>query len=167
LPTEKNRVQSLEKPSSRMKIIAQNKKAFHDYEILDQLEAGIVLTGDEVKSIRAGHVSLIGSYAIITKGELFLLNCSITPYAQAYQKKDDDKTRSRKLLVSRRELNRLAGDISRKGVTLIPLKIYLNERSLIKLAIGIAKHKKAADKKAVLKEKDIRRETARELKSRG
>ena len=81
-----------------MKIVAQNKKAFFDYEILDRLEAGIVLTGDEVKSLRAGKVSLIGSFATVHDGQLFLLNCNITPYAQAFQAKKEDATRSRKLL---------------------------------------------------------------------
>lgn len=148
-----------------MKIIAQNKKAFHDYDILERLEAGIVLTGDEVKSIRAGHVSLISSYATIYKGELNLLNCMITPYAQAYQKKEDGGTRTRILLLHRREIERLAGEISRKGVTIIPLKIYLNEKGLIKVELGIAKHKKAADRKQELKERDIKRETSRTLKN--
>ncbi len=148
-----------------MKIIAQNKKAFHDYEIIDRIEAGIVLKGDEVKSIRAGHISLVGAYATITRGELYLLNCTIAPYSQAYQK-SEEKTRTRKLLVHRRELNRLAGDISRKGVTILPLKIYLSERGIIKVELGIGKHKKMADKKLALKERDIKRETARELRGR-
>ena len=147
-----------------MKIIAQNKKALHDYEILDRIEAGIVLTGDEVKSIRAGHVSLIGSYATFHKGELMLLNCTISAYKQAYQKRDDEATRSRKLLLHRRELDKLAGEIARKGITVVPLKIYLSKRNLIKVELGVAKHKKFADKKKVLKERDIKRETARELK---
>lgn len=147
-----------------MKIITQNKKAFFDYEVLERLEAGIVLTGDEVKSIRAGHISLAGSYAVIQKGELFLLNCNITPYEKAYQKKDDAGLRTRKLLVHRKELNRLSGDISRKGVTLIPLKVYLNDEGLIKVEIGVCKHKKAAGKKETIKERDIKRETAREIK---
>lgn len=147
-----------------IKIVAQNKKALHDYTILDHIEAGIVLTGDEVKSIRAGHISLIGSYATLHKGELFLINCTIAPYAQAYQKKDDAGTRTRKLLVHRSELDRLAGDISRKGITVIPLKMYLNEQNRIKVDLGIGKHKKASEKKQTLKERDIKRETARELK---
>lgn len=147
-----------------MKIITQNKKAFFDYEILDRLEAGLVLTGDEVKSIRAGHVSLIGAFAHIKEGELFLVNCNISPYEKAYQKKDDTATRTRKLLVHSRELNRLVGDISRKGITVIPLKIYLNERSLVKVELGIGKHKKAVSKKESIKERDIKRETLREIK---
>ncbi len=147
-----------------MKIVTQNKKAFFDYEILDRLEAGIVLNGDEVKSIRAGHISLIGAFAHVKDGELYLINASITPYAQAYQKKEDQAARTRKLLIKRRELTRLVGDISRKGVTVIPLKVYINERGLIKVELGICKHKKAVEKKQALKERDIKRETARELK---
>ncbi len=147
-----------------MKIIAQNKKVLFDYEILDRMEAGIVLTGDEVKSIRQGHVSLIGSYATMHQGELMLLNCTIAAYKQAYQKKDEQSTRTRKLLLHRREIDRLAGEIAQKGITVVPLKIYLNKKGLIKVELGIAKHKKMADKKKILKERDIKRETTRELK---
>lgn len=147
-----------------MKIITQNKKAFFDYEIFERIEAGIVLTGDEVKSIRAGHISLLGSFAHIKDGELFLVNASITPYAKAYQKKDEEAARTRKLLVHKRELTRIVGDISRKGVTVIPLKVYLNEKGLIKIELGVCKHKKMAEKKQALKERDIKRETSRELK---
>ena len=150
-----------------MKIIVQNKKAFFDYEILERLEAGIVLTGDEVKSIRAGHVTLVGAFATIHDGQLFLINCNISPYTHAANKPaDEHRTRSRKLLVHKKELNRLVGDISRKGVTLIPLKIYLNERGLIKVEIGLAKHKKNVDKRQSLKERDIKRQTAREIRDR-
>jgi SsrA-binding protein len=148
-----------------MKIIAQNKKALFDYEILDRIEAGVVLNGDEVKSIRQGHVSLIGSYATMHKGELMLLNCTIAPYKKAFQVKDGQETRSRKLLLHRREIDRLAGDIAQKGITIVPLKIYLSKKGLIKVELGIAKHKNKADKKKALKERDIKRETARELKN--
>ncbi len=149
-----------------MKIVAQNKKAFHDYEILDRFEAGIVLTGDEVKSVRGSKVSLIGSFATIKKGELYLNNCHITPYDKAYMKSEEDATRHRKLLVHRRELNKLIGDMSTKGVTIVPLKIYFNKKGVAKVELGIAKHKKAAGKKQHLREKDIRRETEREVKGR-
>lgn len=149
-----------------MKVVAQNKKAFFDYEILDRMEAGIVLRGDEVKSLRAGNASLIGSFATVHDGQLFLLNCNITPYSQAFQPKKDDATRSRKLLLNRREINRLIGDISRKGITIIPLKIYFNDRNLVKVELGLAKHKKAANKKESIKERDIKRETSRELRGR-
>ena len=146
-----------------MKVVAQNKKAFFDYEILERLEAGVVLTGDEVKSLRAGKVSLIGAFATVHDGQLFLINCNITPYTQAFQAKKEHATRSRKLLLKRKEINRIVGDISRKGITIVPLKLYFNDRNLAKVELGIAKHKKAASKKASLKERDIKRDTAREI----
>lgn len=148
-----------------MKIIVKNKKAFFDYEVLDKLEAGIVLTGDEVKSLRAGHVNLTGAFANIHQGELFMVNCHITPYDKAYKKDEDIAKRSRKLLVHKRELNKLVGDISRKGLTVIPLLIYFNAKSKIKVELGLCKHRKAAGKKQMLKEQDIRRETSREMKN--
>ena len=147
-----------------MKIFAQNRKVFFDYEILDTIEAGIVLTGDEVKSIKAGHVSLVGSFATIHNGELFILNCKITPYSHAAQKNEEEASRSRKLLVHRREISRLVGALSRKGITILPLKIYANERNKIKVELGLGKHKKAAGKKEAIRERDIKRETERELK---
>ncbi len=150
----------------KMKIITQNKKAFHDYEILGTVEAGIVLSGDEVKSLRAGHVSLVGTFATMHQMELYLINCRITPYAMAYQKSDEQAaTRRRKLLLHKRQLEQLIGDISRKGITIVPLKLYFNDRSFVKVELGVAKHKKAADKRQALKEQDIRRETSRELKN--
>lgn len=147
-----------------MKVVAQNKKAFHDYDILDRWEAGIVLTGDEVKAIRAGHISLVGSYATVHNNELYLLNAHISPYAHAYSKHADEATRSRKLLLHRRELNKLMGEISRKGITAVPLRVYITSRGNIKVEIGLAKHKKAHGIKEMLKERDIKRETERELK---
>lgn len=149
-----------------MKIIAKNRKAFHDYDILDRLEAGIVLTGDEVKAIRAGHISLVGSYATIHKNELFLINAMITPYSHAYAKSEEKARRSRKLLLHKRELNRLIGDISRKGITVVPLKVYITSRGKIKVEIGLAKHKKAYGIKQELKERDIERQTRRELRGK-
>ncbi len=148
-----------------MKVIAQNKKAFHDYDILERIEAGIVLTGDEVKSIRAGQMNLTGAFAHVREGELYLVNAHISAYANAYQK-PEESNRTRKLLVHGRELNRLVGEISRKGVTLVPLKIYLNKKGYVKVELGIGKHKKAHDRKAEIKERDIQRETRRELKDK-
>lgn len=146
-----------------MKIISKNKKAFFDYEVLDKIEAGIVLTGDEVKSLRAGHVNLTGSFANVHQGELFMVNCHITPYDKAYKKDEDTAKRSRKLLVHKRELNKLVGDISRKGITVIPLIIYF-KNSKVKVELGLCKHRKASGKKQMLKERDIKRETSREMK---
>ncbi len=148
-----------------MKILAQNKKARHDYEILDRLEVGIVLTGGEVKAIRAGNINLTGAFAQPKQGELYLINCHIAPYSFAYQK-EEESTRSRKLLLHKKQLNKLIGDISRKGITLVPLKVYLNKRGMIKVEIGIAKHKKAHKRKEELRERDIQRETRRELKGK-
>ena len=149
-----------------MKIIAKNKKAFHDYEILDRLEAGIVLTGDEVKAIRAGHISLVGTYATVHNNELYLLNAQITPYSHAYTKSDEHARRSRKLLLHRRQLNKLMADIARKGFTIIPLKVYISGKGKVKIELGIAKHRKAHGIKQLLKERDIDRETRRELKGK-
>jgi SsrA-binding protein len=149
-----------------MKIVAQNKKAFHDYDILDRLEAGIILTGDEVKALRAGHLSLIGSFATVHNNELFIINAMISPYSHAYTKSEEQARRSRKLLLHRRQLIKLIGDISRKGITLIPLKVYFNEKGLVKVDLGIAKHKKAHGIKQELKEKDIARQTRRELRGK-
>ena len=149
-----------------MKIITQNKKAFFDYEVIDQIEAGIVLTGDEVKALRAGHVNLVGSFATIHSNELTLLNCYIGQYSHAYDKRSEDYTRrTRTLLVHRRELNRLAGDISRKGITIVPLKLYFNEKGKVKVDLGLCKHKKAHMRKEELRERDIKRETNREMKN--
>lgn len=150
-----------------MKIITQNKKAFHDYEIVDRIEAGMVLFGDEVKSIRAGHINLTGSFAQLVGNELWLKNCHITPYKQMYDlihKEEEYPLRNRKLLLSRRELNRIGNDIARQGITVVPLKVYITNKNFIKLELGIAKGKKKADKRQALKERDIKRQTDRELR---
>lgn len=148
-----------------MKIIVQNKKALFDYDISYAVEAGVVLTGDEVKSLRAKRGSLNGSFATVKGNELFLLNCNIPTYSHAYMKDEDSVTRSRKLLLHRKELNKLIGDISQKGITVVPLKIYFNEKGRVKIELGVGKHRKAEGKKQLLKERDIKRETQRELKN--
>ena len=149
-----------------MKIITTNKRAFHDYEVLDRIEAGIVLRGDEVKSIRKGIVSINDSFAIVQDGEVVLLNSYIGAYTHAYNKTALADRRTRKLLLHKKEIDKLMGDISRKGLTVIPLKMYFNEKSKVKLELGIAKHKKLVDKKRELREKDIKRETERDIKAR-
>lgn len=150
-----------------MKIIAQNKKAYHDYDILEKLEAGIVLTGDEVKSLRAGQVSMVGSFAAIRGGEMTLVNCRISPYEKAYQKKDEDAAaRTRVLLLHKRQTLKLLGEIAQKGITVVPLMFYFNDKSKIKVQLGVAKHKKAPDRKKELKERDIKRETSRAMKEK-
>jgi len=148
-----------------MKEITRNKKAYFDYQIFETIEAGIALKGDEVKSLRKKQVSLADAFATIHEGEINLINCYIAPYSHAYVKKDTSR-RTKKLLLRKREINRLIGDVSRKGRTLVPLKMYFNKKGLVKIIIGIAKHKKAVDKKRELRERDIRRETDREIKKR-
>jgi len=148
-----------------MKIISTNKKAFFDYTMQSTLEAGLVLTGDEVKALRAGLANLAGSFAAITRNELHLLNCYIGPYSHAYSKVEKKlPRRSRKLLVHRAELAKLAGAISRKGLTIVPLKLYFSERGYIKVELGIARHKNAPERKEELRERDIQRESRREAK---
>lgn len=150
-----------------MKIITQNRKAFHDYEIIDRIEAGIVLSGDEVKSIRAGHINLTGSFAHMVSDELWLKNCHITPYKQAYDlihKDEEYPVRNRKLLLNKRELRRMSNDIACQGITVVPLKVYFNDKNRIKVELGIAKGKKSSDKRQALKERDIKRQTDREMR---
>ncbi len=148
-----------------MNIIAKNKKAFFDYEIFNKIEAGIVLTGDEVKMLRAKHGSLVGAYAVVKDNELFLINCNIPIYTNAFNKDDKGAMRSRKLLLKRAELNRIIGDVSQKGITLVPTLLYFNKKNLVKVEIGLAKHRKAEGKKEMIKERDIARDTRRELKN--
>ena len=147
-----------------MKVIATNKKGYHDYLITETLEAGIVLIGDEVKSIRNKNVSLNDSFATVNKGRLVLINCYIASYKDAYTKNESLTKRSRVLLLKKREMSKLIGDISKKGVTVIPLKMYFNNRGYVKIELGVAKHKKSIDKKRILREKDIKRELQREMK---
>lgn len=147
------------------KLVANNKKAFFDYEIVDKLEVGIVLVGCEIKSIRAGKVSLKESYAKPTGAELWLVNCHIAHYAQASFDKVSE-TRDRKLLLHRRELNRWMGKCKEKGFTIVPLQMYLTTQQRVKLEIGLAKSKKMHDKRASVKEKDADREIARGMSSR-
>ena len=149
-----------------MKLVIKNKRVFHDYQILDTMEAGIVLKGDEVKSVRNKNVSLNDAFAVVQRGEIVLINCYIGPYSHAYHPTKDTSRQSRKLLLKKREVNKLIGDISRKGLVLVPLKMYINNRGFIKVELGLAKHKKKVDKKRELRERDIKRETAREIKMR-
>jgi SsrA-binding protein len=151
-----------------MTVVVENKKARFEYEILETVEAGIELRGDEVKSLRKKEVSLQDSYAVAKDGQIMLLNCYIAPYSHAYSRdeKADTSRRSRRLLLHKREIDKMIGQISRKGLTIIPLKIYFNQRGFAKIDLGIAKHKKLVDKKRAIKERDIKRETERQVKVR-
>lgn len=146
-----------------MELIAQNKKAFHDYFIEKRYEAGMVLTGTEIKSIRGGKVNIKESYAEIINGEVFIKGMNISPYLYGGVY-NEDPTRLRKLLLHRAEINKLIGYIAQKGYTLVPLKIYINDKGLAKLEIGIAKGKQKHDKRHVHAEKDADRKIQRALK---
>ena len=146
-----------------MKTIARNKKAFFNYEIIDTLEAGISLLGSEVKSIREGRISLKESYAEIKDGEVYLVNCHISPY-EAANRFNHEPTRERKLLLHRREIKRLIGKTREKGLTLVPTKILLNDRGKVKVELSLAKGKKAYQKREAIRERDREREIRAELK---
>jgi len=143
------------------KIIATNRKARHDYFVEDTYEAGIVLTGSEIKSIRAGQVNLRDSYATIRDGEMWLVNTHISPYQQA-NRQNHEPRRERKLLMHRREINRLVGKLQEKGLTLIPLKIYL-KNSRAKVELGLARGKRLYDKRQTMRARDDRRQMDRAL----
>lgn len=146
-----------------IKIIANNKKAWHDYFIEDVYEAGLVLTGTEVKSIRLGKVNLKESFCRIKNGEVFINNMNISPYEQGNRENPGDPTRVRKLLLHRAEIAKLIRLVDEKGFALVPTKIYL-KNSLIKLEIGVAKGKKHHDKRETLKQKEADRETSRAIR---
>ncbi len=148
-----------------MNIIATNKKAYHNYEMVESFEAGISLLGSEVKSIREGRISLKDSYAEIRNGEVFLLQAHISPYEPA-NRFNHEPLRERKLLLHRQEIKRLIGKIREKGYTLIPTKVMFNEKGKVKVEISLAKGKKAYEKKQALKERDLDREMRAELKRR-
>ena len=139
-----------------------NKKARYDYEILERYEAGIVLTGNEIKSIRKGSCNLKDSYVLVKNGEVFVLNMHISNYDKGVSNLDE--TRTRKLLLNRREINKLQGIVEIKGYTIIPVKLYL-KNNIAKLEIAVAKGKHTYDKKEAIKRRDTERETARALKN--
>ncbi len=142
------------------KVIATNKKAYHDYHVESTFEAGMVLKGPEIKSIRAGRVNLQDGYAQIKNGEVWIHNVHISPYKFATHESPDPR-RVRKLLLSRREIRKLLGKVQERGFTLIPLKIYLNRKGLAKLALGLCKGKTKYDKRHALKKKDLDREMSK------
>ena len=146
------------------KLIQQNKKAFFDYFIEETYEAGIALVGSEVKSVKMGKINLKDSYCSLDKGEVFLKNCFITSYEKGSYFNKDEK-RPRKLLLHRYEINKLTGKIKEKGYTLIPTKIYFSG-SLVKIEIALAKGKHTYDKRATIKEKELKRTIERQIKER-
>jgi SsrA-binding protein len=153
-------------PTGPIKVVADNRKARFNYEILDTLEAGIMLTGTEVKSLRAGKSTIADAYAAEHRGELFLYNAYIPEYLQANQFNHETR-RPRKLLVHRKQVSKLAGAVQREGMTVVPLKLYFNEKGRAKVELGLAKGKKLHDKREADKERTWNRDKARIMKDRG
>lgn len=145
--------------------IAVNRQAFHNYDILEKFEAGMVLTGTEVKSARDGRVNLKDAYGLVKGGEVWLLNCHISPYSHG-NIMNHDPLRTRKLLLNTSEIRRLIGRTTEKGLTLVPLRVYLKQGRL-KCEIGLARGRKMHDKREVEKKKTIEKETRQELRERG
>ena len=144
-------------------MIAENRRARFDYAIESDIEAGIMLLGSEVKSLRKGGSNIAESYASVEGGELWLINSYIAPYLQAKMFPHDERRR-RKLLVSRKELSRLWNAVGREGMTLVPLRMYFNDKGMVKIAIGVAKGKKLADKRETSAKRDWDRQKSRLLK---
>jgi len=147
-----------------MKVLIDNRLARHEYFIEDSIEAGIVLDGGEVKSLKAGNANLSDSFCLISSGEVFLKNAHIAVYDKASAYNIKDSRRDRKLLLNKREIIRLKQKVTEKGYTLVPLKFYLKD-ALIKVELGVCKGKHTYDKKQTLKEKDIKKKTDREISS--
>lgn len=151
-------------PKGSGKVVAQNRKAYHDYSVLETIEAGIVLTGTEIKSVRNGKINIRDGYVSIRNGEAYLQNVHISPFEQG-NIFNHDPLRTRKLLLHKRQITSLMGEIKSAGMTLIPLKVYLKD-GYAKVLLGLAKGKKTYDKREALKQKDMKREIDRALKDR-
>ncbi len=148
-----------------MKVVATNKKAFHDFHILEKYEAGLVLQGSEVKAIRAGRVNLKDSFIKFVKGEPFIFGMHISHLQSANPHFKPDEKRPRKLLLHKKEINKLIGKTSEKGYTIVPLKLYFNHKNIAKLEIALAKGKTLHDKRETLKKKIMDREARAAMKN--
>lgn len=146
-----------------MKIVTVNKKARHDYRIVETIEAGIVLLGTEVKSLREGRANLRDSYALLDDGAVILRGLHISPYSHTSSDRLDPR-RDRKLLLNKREIKRLVGKVSEKGLTLVAMKIYFNDRGLAKVELALARGKREYDKRRDIAERDAKREVERAMK---
>lgn len=149
------------------RLLADNRKARYNYTIEDTLEAGIMLTGSEVKSLREGRANIAESYAAEEGDEIWLINSYIAPYSHAGRYNNHDPRRKRKLLLHRREIGRLAGLRKKEGMTLIPLRLYFTDRGMAKLALGLARGKKQHDKRETQKARDWGRQKARLMRDKG
>ena len=145
--------------------IAHNRRVKFDYEILSEFEAGIVLHGTEVKSLRLGQVSINEAYVKDKDGEIFLINANIQEYSQAGRYFQHDAARPRKLLLNKREINKLIGGVQKEGLTIVPIKMFFNDKGMAKISIALARGKKLHDKRQTTKERDWNRSKARLLKS--
>jgi SsrA-binding protein len=152
------------KPESDIESIAKNRQARHDYAILDTWEAGLVLKGTEVKSLREGKANITDAYGIVKDGEIFLLNLHISPYERGGYV-NHEPTRTRKLLLHRKEIRRLIGGVEREGLTLVPLELYFR-KGVAKVALALAKGKKLHDKRETARQRDADREMSRALRAR-
>lgn len=153
----------MSEPSER-KPVATHRKARFEYEILERLEAGIALLGPEVKSLRAGNASLVDAYAMVRRGEVFLVNAHISPYTQASRENSDPK-RERKLLLHRAEIARLAAKVAERGLTLVPLQLYFRE-GRAKVELALARGRRRHDKRDAIREREQERELRRALRAR-
>ncbi len=149
------------------KYVALNRKARHDYFITDMVEAGIVLAGTEVKTLRSGQASIQESFAAPREGSLYLINAYIPEYKHAGVHLQHETRRPRLLLLKKREMNKLTGQINREGMTIVPLGIYFNKRGIAKVELGIAKGKHKADKRETIKKREFERDKARVMRDRG
>lgn len=145
--------------------VIKNKKARYNFEVLEKTEAGIALTGSEVKSLRNGKASLDEAYAVIRDGEAFLRGCNISPYPMASYNQHAP-TRERKLLLHRREIRKWEAKVTQRGLTLVPLRLYFNERGMVKVQLGLARGKTHSDKRETLKKRDHQREMDRAMRRR-
>lgn len=148
------------KPDGKLRVLSENRKARHRFEVLETLECGIVLQGSEVKSLRNGRISLDEAYGRVRDGELWLVGCDIPEYAQANVWNHDPK-RPRKLLLQKRQVRKFANQAHEKGLTLVPLKIYFNERGFAKVLMGLCRGRKLFDKRQAKKDADVKRDLAR------
>ena len=148
------------------KVVAENREARHNYFIEDTMEAGLVLTGTEVKSLREGRGDIADAYAAERAGEMYMVNAHIPEY-RAGNRFNHEPKRERKLLLHKKEMAKLLGAIQREGYTVVPLKLYFNARGIVKVLLGVARGKKQHDKRQSIKERDWKREQARLLRARG
>lgn len=152
-------------PKSRYRVLAENRKARHKFEVVETLECGLVLAGSEVKSLRAGKMSLDESYGRVRDGEVWLIGCDIPEYAQATVWNHDPK-RPRKLLLQKKQIKKFANQAHEKGLTLVPLKVYFNERGIAKVQMGLCRGRKLHDKREALKKADVKRDLDRAMRRR-